>query len=220
MPSNPSKGDSNKDNEEWISIGGKKVKIDPDEDKESLTRDVMPSLRGEKEKNTKEAQKVYKRRFDLIKSRFSPRDQVVFAEYNKSGVIAGFNGDKVNVMSEGRIYPVAKNDCFKKSELLNDRHWDTLTNVDRAELLKSCNLPTYYHKQNWGNLSPDIRGALLKNVSPAGTTTDTTGVHNPVYNPVNEEKSVSDTVKDEISRQHKSKNHEESESATDKKQYS
>lgn len=220
MPSNPSKGDSNKDTEEWISIGGKKVKIDPDEDKESLTRDVMPSLRGEKEKNTKEAQKVYKRRLDLIKSRLAPRDEVVFAEYNKSGVVAGFNGNTVNIMCEGRIYPIQKNDCFKKSELIGDRHWDTLTNVDRAELLKSYNLPTYYYKQNWGNLSPDIRGALLKNVSPAGTTTDTTGTVNPVFNPVNEEKTVSDTVKEEISRQHKSKNHEESESATDKKQYS
>jgi hypothetical protein len=177
----------------------------------------MPSARGEKEKNTKEAQKVYKKRLELIKSIFKTRDEVVFAEYNKSGVVAGLNGDKLNIMSEGRIYPVHKNNVFKKSELLGDRHWDTMTNVSRVQILKSSNLPTFYNKQNWGNISMEIREALLKNASPAGTTTSDAGIHNPIYNPINEEKSVSNTIDDEIKRQENSPNHEEYENGKDGK---
>ena len=150
MPSKPDKADTDKDAEEWITVGGKKMRIDAGEDKEDLTREPMHSARGEKQANTKEAQKVYKKRFELIKSIFKPRDEVVFAEYNKSGIIAGLNGDKLNIMSEGRMYPVHKNNVFKKSELLGDRHWDTMTNVDRVQILKSFNLPTFYNKQNWG----------------------------------------------------------------------
>tara|TARA_R110000737_G_scaffold158816_3_gene186942 strand:- start:66 stop:740 length:675 start_codon:yes stop_codon:yes gene_type:complete len=217
MPSNPSKPDTDKDSEEWITVGGKKMRIDAGADKEDLTREKMPSARGEKEKNTKEAQKVYKKRFELIKTIFKTRDEVVFAEYNKSGVVAGLNGNKLNIMSEGRMYPVHKNNVFKKSELLGDIHWDTMTNVSRVEILKSFNLPTYYNKQNWGNLSFEIREALLKNASPAGTTTSDAGIHNPIYNPINEEKSVSTTIDDEIKRQENSPNHEEYENGKDNK---
>lgn len=211
MPSKTPKIEDDRDTEEWITIGGKKMRVDAGADKEDLTREKMPSARGEKERNTKEAQKVYKKRFGLIKSIFKPRDEVVFAEYNKSGIISGLNGERVNILSEGRIYPIEKNHVFKKSELLGDRHWDTLTNVDRIEVLKSYKLPTYYNKQNWGNLSIEIRQALLKNLSPAGTTTSTTGIHNPIYNPINEEKSVSDTIDEEMSRQHKTPSHDEHE---------
>ncbi len=217
MPSNPSKLDTDKDAEEWITVGGKKMRIDAGEDKEDLTRAKMPRARGEKQANTKEAQKVYKKRLELIKSIFKTRDEVVFAEYNKSGVVAGLNGDKLNIMSEGRIYPVHKNNVFKKSELLGDRHWDTMTNVSRVQILKSSNLPTFYNKQNWGNISMEIREALLKNASPAGTTTSDAGIHNPIYNPINEEKSVSNTIDDEIKRQENSPNHEEYENGKDGK---
>ena len=215
----PDKTVENKDTEEWITIGGKKMRVDAGTDKEELTRPKMPSLRGEKESNTKEAQKaIYKMRFDLIKSPFKPRDEVVFAEYKKSGVIAGLDGGKVNILSENRIYPVLKNHVFKKSELLGDQHWDTLTNVDRVAVLKSANIPLFYNKQNWGNLSREIRDVLLKNTSPAGTTTSTTGIHNPIYNPINEEKTVSERIKQEIERQHKDKGGQDVSEDDDKKE--
>jgi len=201
------KPETDKDTEEWITVGGKKIRIDAGEDKEDITREKLPSARGEKQHNTKEAQKMYKKRYNLIKSPFKTRDEVVFAEYNKSGVIAGLNGDKINILSEGRMYPIQKNNVFKKSELLGGIHWDTMTNVDRVLILKSSNLPTFYNKQNWGNLSHEIRESLLKNTlekntSPAGTTTSTTGIHNPIYNPINEEKTVTDRIADEMKRQH------------------
>ena len=212
MPDDTSNPIGDKDVEQWITIGGKKMRVDAGEDQEKNTRSPMPSLRGEKEHNTKEAQKMYKTRFDLIKSIFKPRDEVVFAQYKKSGVIMGIEGSIANILSEGRHYPVTKNHVFKKSELIGDRHWDTMTNVDRVESLKAHHLPSFYNKQNWGNLSWEVRQALLsKNVSPAGTTTSTTGVHNPIYNPINEEKSVSDRIDEEIARQHKDTGHSEDE---------
>lgn len=198
------KPDDDKENEKWVTVAGKRIKVEAGEEADEKIREALPSARGEKQSNTKEAQKsIYKKRLDLIKTPFKPRDQVVFAEYNKSGVISGFDGNKVKIMSEGRMYPISKNEVFLKSELLNGIHWDTMTNVNRVELLKSSNLPTFYNKQNWNNLAPEIRETLLKNVSPAGTTTTTTGATNPIYNPLNEEKTVSDRIKEEIARQHK-----------------
>lgn len=216
MPEKEESGD--KAEEKWITVGGKKVRIPAGEEGEDLVREKLPSVRGQKESNTKEAQKsIYKMRFNLIKSVFKPRDQVVFAEYNKSGVVAGINGDIVNILCENRIYPILKNHVFKKSELLDGRHWDTMTNVDRVETLKSCNLPAFYNKQNWGNLATEIREQLLKGTSPAGMTTSTPGANNAIYNPINEEKSVSDRIKDEIKRQHSEKYDEEKDNDTEKK---
>ena len=114
----------------------------------------------------------------------------------------------IKILSNNRIERVHRDDVFKKSELIGDYHWDSLTNQDRALTLKSVNLDTIYCKSNWANLKPEIR-SVLKEVSPAGTTTATTGVHNPVYNPINEEKPLSDRIDDEIDRQHKMPSHEE-----------
>ena len=208
MPEKEESGD--KAEEKWITIGGKKIRIPAGEEGEELVRDKLPSVRGQKESNTKEAQKsIYKIRFDLLKSIFKPRDEVVFAEYNKSGIIAGLNGDIINILCEGRTYPILKNHVFKKSELLGNRHWDTMTNVDRVEILKTCNLPAFYNKQNWGNLAIEIRTQLLKGTSPAGMSTSTPGTNNAIYNPINEEKTVSSRIKEEITRQHNTKYEED-----------
>lgn len=194
--------------EKWITVGGKKMRIPAGEEGEELVRTPLPSLRGAKESNTKEAQKsdIYKMRFDLIKSQFKIREPVVFAEYKKSGIVQGINGGIVNILCEGRIYPINKTYVFKKSELLGERHWDTMTNINRVEILKICNLPAFYNKQNWGNLAVEIRTTLLKYnrsySASAGLTTNNAGIMNPIYNPLNEEKSVDDRIKEEIKRQH------------------
>lgn len=192
-----------KETEKWITVGGKKIKIEAGEEGEEALREKLPSARGVKESGTKQAQKQYEQRHDLIKSIFETREKVVFDKYEREGFVSGFEGDFVTIMSKGRVYRKAKNDVFKKSELLGDVHWDTITKSDRVKLLEKSNLPTDYSGQNWGNLSPEIRSALLKNNSPAGMSTSTAGSHNPIYNPINEEKPVSQRIKEEISRQHK-----------------
>lgn len=192
--------------DKWITIGGKKVKIPAGEDGEEMVREQMPSVRGMKESNTKEAQKAYVKRYDLLKSIFNIRDEVVFNEYKKSGIISGFRGDIVTILSEGRIYSIEKNSVFKKEELIDQIHWDTMTNADRVIVLKDANIVSTYNKRNWGNLPFEIR-SVLKELSPAGTTTATTGVHNPVYNPIHEEIPLSQRIEEEMARQHDQPSH-------------
>ena len=153
--------------------------------------------------------KAYKIRFGLIKGIFKIRDEVVFDKYNKTGIISGIDGEYLKIFSNNRIVRVEKNHTFKKSELLGKYHWDTLTKADRVEVLEKQNVSNEYSNRNWGNLPYEIRSHLLKNVSPAGTTTSTTGIHNPVYNPINEEKTVSDRIDDEIKRQHEDTGNDE-----------
>ena len=205
----PDKTFEDKENEKWITVGGKKIQVDTLEDAEEKTREKLPSARGEKESATKEALKAYESRFGLIKGVFKIREEVVFDKYNKTGIISGLDGEFVKILIGNRIVRVEKNHVFKKSELLGDCHWDTLTKADRVKELGFFNISKEYSNQNWGNLPYEIREHLLKNVSPAGTTTSTTGIHNPVYNPINEEKSVSDRIDEEIKRQHEDTNKDE-----------
>ena len=93
---------------------------------------------------------------------------------------------------------------FLKSELLGEVHWDTMTKADRVALLKKANISTGYSDSNWSVLSKELR-IVLKENAPQGMSTATTGVHNPIYNPINEEKPVSQRIEDEMKRQHESK---------------
>lgn len=206
----PDKTFDSKENEKWITIGGKKIQVDTVEEAEEKTiGEKLPSVRGAKESATKEAQKSYEVRHGLIKSLFKIRDEVVFDKYTKSGVISGIDGDLLKIVYNKRVARVEKNHTFKKDELLGKYHWDTLTKADRVEVLGKQNISKDYSNQNWGNLPYEIRQHLLKNVSPAGTTTSTTGIHNPIYNPINEEKTVADRIDEEIKRQHEDTGNDE-----------
>lgn len=204
----PENKDDKKEHSTWITVGGKKIEIPAGEEGEEALREKLPTLRGAKESNTKEAQKSYIMRHGLLKSLFNIRDEVVFDEYKKSGIVSGFAGDNLTIMAEGRVYKKDKNHVFKKDELIGKVHWDTLPNSSRIEILKSHNVSVDYVKQNWQNLSVEIR-SVLKEASPAGFSTATTGTHNAIYNPINEEKTVSQRIEEEIERQHKMPSHED-----------
>ncbi len=206
----PNKTFDDRENEKWITVGGKKIRVDTVEEAEEKTvGEKLPSARGAKESATKEALKSYETRFGLIKSIFKIRDEVVFDKYNKSVLISGIDGDVLTIVYNKRTVRVEKNHAFKKSELLGKYHWDTLTKADRVEVLGNNNISKDYSNQNWGNLPYEIKTHLLKNVSPAGYTTSTTGIHNPVYNPINEEKTVSDRIDEEMKRQHEDTGNDE-----------
>lgn len=202
------KDPTKKETDKWITIGGKKIKIPAGEEGEDYIREKLPSAKGVKESGTKQAQKTLQRRFGLIKSPFKIREEVVFDQYKKSGIIAGFDGDMIKILSNNRIFRIQKNDAYKVNELIGGYHWDTLTNNDRADLLKQINAPTDLANRNWGNLTEEIR-SVLKEGNPAGYTTSTSGTHNPIYNPVNEEKTLSDRIDSEIKRQREDKGEDE-----------
>lgn len=193
----PTKIDNDKE-QKWITVGGRKIPIDPDKSAEEQIREKLPSARGEKESRTKQAKKAYVQRYNIIKSPFKIRDEVVFDKFEKSGILYGFDGDYVRIISKSGHYNKLANDVFKKSEIIDNRHWDTMDNGDRVSILKSLNISNTYIGKDWKNIPQNIRKIILKNLGPAGyeggVSTTTTGV----YNPVNDDKSISERVKESM----------------------
>lgn len=204
MPSDKKPEGLETDQDEWITVGGKKIRIPKGEDGEEKVREQLPSASGQKQSNTKEAQKSYTQRFGVSRTLFKIRDEIVFKEYAKEGVISGFAGDNITIMSGGRVYKSDKDHTFLKSELLGEYHWDSMTRPDRVSLLEKAKIPSTYSTTDWSNLAKELRIALKEN-APQGMTTATTGVHTPIYNPINEEKPVSQRIEEEMERQHKEK---------------
>lgn len=203
---NPTKTEESK----WITIGGKKVEIKPGEEGEENIREKLPSVRGEKEKNTKEAlSKSYVKRYDLIKSIFNPRDEVVFDEYKKNGIVAGSDGNHLKILNKGEIISVHKNSVFKKSELIGDVHWDTISDRDRLFILEKAGLHPSYRGRDWMSIQPNIREVIRKTSTPAGYDSSNSGVSNPIYNPVSEDKTVSQRLKEEEESQHENEDTDE-----------
>lgn len=214
MPSDKKPEGLESDQDEWITVGGKKIRIPKGEDGEEKVREQLPSASGQKQSNTKEAQKSHTQRFDVSRTLFKIRDKIVFKDYTKEGVISGFSGDNITIMSDGRICKSDKDHTFLKSELLGEYHWDSMTKADRVALLKKAKISTGYSTSDWSVLSKELRIALKEN-APQGMTTATTGVHTPIYNPINEEKPVSQRIEDEMKRQHETKGDTDEEKGKD-----
>lgn len=185
-----------KSDEKWVTIGGKKVQIDPDKDAEEQIREKLPSVGGAKQSETKEARKGFDETRNLIKTPFKIRDEVVFDNYQKSGILYGLEGDYVRIFSKNSHYTRLSNDVFLKSELLNKRHWDTMIKDDRLELLEKSQITKNYVKYDWSRLPELSRKIIMKNLGPAGyeggVSTSTPGV----WNPVNDDKTVNDRIKE------------------------
>lgn len=180
----------------WITIGGKKVQVDEDQSAEEAIREKLPvDQRGEKEKNTKETKKSIIVRHDLNKSTFRFRDDVVFDEYKREGKVGGFENDYVTIFSKGIKYTRNANYVFKKSELVKGLHWDTISIEERIDWLNKSKISLNYLKYDWVKLPAVIQDKIQKDVSGISTTTS------GVYNPVNQDKTISDRIKeDEKSR--------------------
>lgn len=190
----------------WITVQGKHVEVQPGEDIEDKLRERLPSARGEKEKNTKEAlSKEYVKRYNYQKSIFQPRDDIVYDEYKKSGVVAGADGEVLKILNEGRIVSIHKNGVFKKSELIDGVHWDSMSKEYRIYCLNKVGLDATYLGRNWMELQPNVRIAIRKINSPAGYESTSSGVGNPIFNPINEDKTVSQRIKEEEEKQHEEK---------------
>jgi len=175
----------------WITVGGKKVQVDEDESAEEAIREKIPSdVRGDKEKNTKEARKSVVRH-DLNKSVFRFRDDVVFDDFKKEGKVGGFENDYVTIFCKGIKYTRHHNYVFKKSELIKGIHWDTMSIDERTEVLKNSTISLNYLKHDWVKLPAVLQDKIQKDVS--GVSTSTSGV----YNPVNQDKTISDRIKED-----------------------
>ena len=205
----------------WITVQGKHVEVEAGEDIADKIREKLPSARGEKEKNTKETlSKEYTKRYNYQKSIFQSRDEVVYDEYKKSGVVAGVDGDVIKILNEGRIVSIHKNGVFKKSELIDGVHWDSMSKEYRIYCLNKVGIGSTYLGRNWMELQPNIRIEIRKINSPAGYESTSSGVGNPIFNPINEDKTVSQRIKEEEEKQHE-ENKQDNKGADEKsKQYS
>lgn len=207
MPENkPTKVTVKEEDTKWITVGGKKIPIKPGEDVEDKTREKLPSARGEKESGTKEARKSFTKRFNIIKTPFSFRDEVLFDKFEKSGILYGFDGDYVKVKASNGHYDVLKSDTFKKSEMLGDTHWDVMSNEERYEALKKSSTSDFYINRDWALIPEVVRDHMVKNLGPAGYEGGVSTHTAAVYNPVNDDKSVGKRIKEALNQ--KGKNEE------------
>lgn len=182
----------------WITVGGKKVPIKRDQDPESATREHLPNKQAEERKIKEETKKSFEKRFNIIKSKFNVRDEVVFDQFTKEGMVYGFEGDYLRIVNKDNHYIRPANDVFKKSELIGDIHWDTMTNRDRLEILEKSHLSQFYINKDWYELPQAVTAVIQKGISPAGygggsgisTTTPA------VWNPVNDNKTISERIKE------------------------
>lgn len=195
MPSTPD-GNSEGENKEvkWITVRGKHIPIKPNEDPEKVIQDKL----GTKEDD--EETKKFIKRHDLIKTPFDFRDHVYFDDLQKTGTLYGFEGEYLKIRGDdGKNYNKHMSYVFKSSEMINGNHWDCMTQKARKNLLDKAMLSDEWRIYNWGGLAKNIRDKILeKNQSPAGYDGGVSTMTPGVYNPVANEKTVSEKVKDNI----------------------
>ena len=151
--------------------------------------------------------KKYVRRYSLSKSLFKIRDEVVFDEYKKSGMIKGFVGDSIEILQkDGRAVSRDKNGVFLVKELIKGTHWDTMTYEDRLDVLKTSNVSSDYAKSSWYFVPFEVKNVIMRKAQgPAGYEgSGLSTVTRGVYNPVHQYKTVSDKMDDEKAKQEKS----------------
>lgn len=186
----------------WITVNGRRIEVDPDQSAEEAIREKLPDTRGDKEKNTKESlRKSLVKRFNLRKSKFNFRDEVLYDDLQKSGTIMGFDGTYVQIFTKGNRITRYSNDVFKKSELINNMHWDLMTIDSRAEILRKSNISQNYVRHDWAGIPAIIQDKIQKDGTPAGTGITTTS--EGVWNPVNTDKTVDKKIKESMNQNEK-----------------
>lgn len=203
MPNKPTDPEA-----QWVTIMGRKVNLG---DKASLKKlnsgSKQPSgsrndnntlavdIKTEQQKNVKETKKsVIVQRFNLQKSKLNFRDEVIYDNLQKSGIVGGFDGQYVKIFDKGRSVTRPNNDVFKKSEFIGDTHWDIETIDTRQRMLLKANISENYLKHDWAKIPAIIQDQIRKDGTPAGTgiTTSSEGV----WNPVNSDRTVDSKLKE------------------------
>lgn len=158
---------------------------------------------NEGSRNEQETKKNYFQRYGIYKSLFRPRDRVTFNKYEQFGLVAGLEGESVRILDKnGEIIYKHKDYVFKVDEMTRYGHWDAMSEEYRAKLLKECNLSDSFLKVDWSYV-PEVLKEVLKATSPAGYDNNGTGFNTGVQgrvNPVSNELTVSEKIREEISR--------------------
>lgn len=172
------------------------------------TGDRFPIFEGEDKeaalkRHLEHIQKNFTKRFNIAKTSFKIREEVVYDAFTKEGIVAGFVGDSIRILTEGgQLISKDKNFVYKKSELIGGVHWDGISLKDRLDILKHSNVSQDFVNSTWYYIPYEVRNVIQKAEGPAGyegggLNTSTSGV----FNPVHEDKSVSERIKEQASKQ-------------------
>lgn len=140
--------------------------------------------------------------------KFEIGDKVSFENFTKSGMVNGMGGGMVIVFGEDRReYRIQKDKTFLKSDIIKFGHWNTMSVLARKILLKAARITIDLSEKPWSDINKDIQKLIIKTASPAGfeghsdETYDTTKPG--ALNPVSENRSLADRLKEEISQNEK-----------------
>lgn len=208
----PKDNDEQKEIVGWASTerGGKFAILEGEDKKQALQRH-LESVQGKKgnvirEHEQADTKKSIQKRFGIAKTPFKIRDEVTFDDFTKKGIVYGYSGDSLLILSlDGRRFSKEKTLVFKTSELVGGIHWDAMTTIDRVITLKKAGLSENYLNSSWYYIPFAARNKIQKAMGPAGyegggVNTSTSGV----FNPVHQEKTVSERIKEEESKPRKS----------------
>lgn len=211
---------------EWKTINGRKVEIKHGQDPQEAIREHFASISGAKGQATRESRGVghqesrgttenykpnpveetkkhYFQRYHIYKSPIENRTTVTYNKYNDVGMVAGKIGTSFRILNkDGDIITVHEDYVFKTSDFTKYGHWDALSDIDRAELLKLVNQSDSFIRTDWSYI-PQVVKDLLKATSPAGYDMGSGGFNTGVQgrvNPVSNEQTVSERIRQEISR--------------------
>lgn len=134
----------------------------------------------------------------IQKSGFKLKDEVLFDNFTKEGIITAVNIDKLRIFTGKSVLFRHPQVVYKKSETLGCGHWDTLDKNKRIEILIKHKVAKDLARRDWQFIPGGIKQAIYKTEGTnEGINTDTQNV----YNPVSSDKTVSDRIKDELKEQ-------------------
>jgi len=201
---------------EWITVSGRKVPVEAGQSKkEAVEQNVKGPQVGDpgtsncqpndqrvacrrKEKPIDDDEEIEKSLTyrNVLKTPFAMRDEVVYGDFKKSGIVNGIRPGSIGIFAQNTIEFAPLHTVFKKSELVGRFHWDAVSRDIRDKWLRKCNIPLSYSTYDWGVI-PKPYQEMIKGIHPAGYGASPSPTHPLVWNPVNDDKKISERIEDE-----------------------
>lgn len=138
----------------------------------------------------------------IQKSGFTLKDEVLFDDFKKEGIITALSLDKLTIFTGKSTLFRHPQVVYKKTETLGCGHWDTLNKSQRIKILIKHKVSKDLARKDWQFIPGAIKQAIYKTEGTnEGINTDTQNV----YNPVSSDITVSDRIKDELKDQSEDK---------------
>lgn len=136
----------------------------------------------------------------VMKSGFRTKDQVLFDNFTKEGVVILATQEKLTIFTGKSTVFRHPQVVYKKDETLDCGHWDVLSKTERIKILVKRKVAKDLSRRDWHFIPGAIKQAIYKEEGTNnGLNTDAQGQ----FNPVSSEETVSDRIKEELAEQTK-----------------